>query len=216
MKPQHLTCPLSLHYSSTLRGSAWGGGSQQPARTPLHRFVFLALRRPCPEHGDAPLRRHNLIRDPNYSSTRRTSIWAGGSQQSAPSGSQTSKDPRPLRDRQYQSKMRQDILSYLQGDDFDISMGTLTNIQGKDYRAIFTYLLLTLDPCHPLNENARFEEQFVPALKSLKYPYAHQIDNKWLAAPASMHSWPSLLGVLHWLVEVCKVRLIALPLSPGI
>lgn len=102
--------------------------------------------------------------------------------------------------------MRQDILSYLQGDDFDISMGTLTNIQGKDYRAIFTYLLLTLDPCHPLNENARFEEQFVPALKSLKYPYAHQIDNKWLAAPASMHSWPSLLGVLHWLVEVCKAR----------
>ncbi|KDQ33536.1 hypothetical protein PLEOSDRAFT_1061192 [Pleurotus ostreatus PC15] len=147
----------------------------------------------------------NYGRTPLHNSTRRTSIWAGGSQQSAPSGSQTSKDPRPLRDRQYQSKMRQDILSYLQGDDFDISMGTLTNIQGKDYRAIFTYLLLTLDPCHPLNENARFEEQFVPALKSLKYPYAHQIDNKWLAAPASMHSWPSLLGVLHWLVEVCKV-----------
>jgi kinetochore protein NDC80 len=101
--------------------------------------------------------------------------------------------------------MRQDILNYLQSNGFDISMASLSNIQGKDYRAIFDFLLLTLDPSHPLGQNARFEDEFVPALKSLRYPFAHQIDNKWLAAPASMHSWPSLLGVLHWLVEVCKV-----------
>jgi kinetochore protein NDC80 len=102
--------------------------------------------------------------------------------------------------------MRQDIFSYLQGSGFDISLASLSNIQGKDYRAIFDFLLLTLDPSHPLGPNARFEDEFVPALKSLRYPFAHQIDNKWLAAPASMHSWPSLLGVLHWLVELCKVR----------
>jgi kinetochore protein NDC80 len=118
---------------------------------------------------------------------------------------QAVKDPRPLRDRQYQSKMRQDILGYLQNQlGLEITMSTLTNIQGKDYRAIFNELLLHLDPNHILNQ-PRFEDEFVPALKAVRYPFAHQIDNKWLAAPASMHSWPSLLGVLHWLVEMCKV-----------
>lgn len=101
--------------------------------------------------------------------------------------------------------MRQDILGYLQGAGLDITMPTLANIQGKDYRAIFDYLVQSLDPAFPLNKGARFEDEFVPALKAMRYPYAHQIDNKWLAAPASMHSWPSLLGVLHWLVELCKV-----------
>ena len=100
--------------------------------------------------------------------------------------------------------MRQDILDFLRNDGLEIQMSTLTNINGKDYRIIFDYLAHALDPIYPLNRG-RFEDEFVPALKALRYPYAHQIDNKWLAAPASMHSWPHLLGVLHWLVELCKV-----------
>ncbi|KAG6891035.1 hypothetical protein C0992_010697 [Termitomyces sp. T32_za158] len=147
----------------------------------------------------------NYGRTPLNSSTRHGSNWAAGGNV-APSGSQTLKDTRPLRDRQYQTKMRQEILSYLQGAGFEISMASLANITGKDFRAIFDFLVLTLDPSHPLGQSARFEDEFVPALKALRYPFAHQIDNKWLAAPASMHSWPSLLGVLHWLVEMCKLR----------
>ena len=115
------------------------------------------------------------------------------------------KDPRPLRDRSYQSKMRQDVVNYLNSSGFEISMTTLANIQGKDYRAIFQALALTLDSCYPFKEGARFEDEFVPALKALRYPFAHQIDQKWLAAVASPHSWPYLLGALHWLVELCKV-----------
>ncbi|KAF9009339.1 HEC/Ndc80p family-domain-containing protein [Cyathus striatus] len=148
----------------------------------------------------------NYGRTPLNHSTRRVSVWGGNTVLAPPIGSQTVKDSRPLRDRQYQTKMRQDILSYLQSSGYDINMSILTNIQGKDYRAIFDFLVLRLDPCHPLNPSTRFEDQFVPALKALRYPFSHQIDNKWLAAPASMHSWPSLLGVLHWLVELCKMR----------
>ncbi|KAG6920000.1 hypothetical protein DXG01_013349 [Tephrocybe rancida] len=147
----------------------------------------------------------NYGRTPLNNSTRRGSIWGGGVNAPPPS-SQTLKDTRPLRDRQYQTKMRQEILGYLQGAGFEISMASLANITGKDFRAIFDFLVLTLDPSHPLGQGARFEDEFVPALKALRYPFAHQIDNKWLAAPASMHSWPSLLGVLHWLVEMCKLR----------
>ncbi|KXN82503.1 putative kinetochore protein NDC80 [Leucoagaricus sp. SymC.cos] len=146
-------------------------------------------------------------RTPLHNSTRRPSIWGsggGGSQMPAPSG-QSFKDPRPLRDKQYQGRMRQEIFLFLQSAGFDIAHSTLSNIQGKEYRAVFEFLILNLDPVYPFSAG-RFEDDFAPALKALRYPYAHVLDNKWLAAPASMHSWPPLLGVLHWLVEMCKLR----------
>lgn len=143
---------------------------------------------------------HNLVW--SNSSTRRPSLWGGGAQMLPPS-SQIFKDTRPLRDRQFQSKMRQDIFVFLQSAGFDIAPTTLTNIQGKEYRTIFEFLVRDLDPGYPLS-GGRFEDEFAPALKAFRYPYAHNLDNKWLAAPASMHSWPPLLGVLHWLVEMCK------------
>lgn len=106
--------------------------------------------------------------------------------------------------------MKQEIHAYIKSLNQDISLATLNNIQGKDYRSIFDFLVLKLDPFHPLNPNARFDDEFVPALRALRYPFAGGIDNKWLAAPASMHSWPALLGVLHWLVEACKVIFLSL------
>lgn len=115
------------------------------------------------------------------------------------------KDSRPLRDRQYQVKMRQDIVTELQNSGYDIHPSTLANITGKDFRAIFQHLVLLLDPNYPFNHSARFEDEFLPAMRALRYPFVGQLDSKWLAAPASMHSWPSLLGVLHWLVNLVEV-----------
>ncbi|THU99358.1 hypothetical protein K435DRAFT_777030 [Dendrothele bispora CBS 962.96] len=141
------------------------------------------------------------------SAARRDSLWPRGAPVAAPSGSQVAKDPRPLRDKGFQQKERQDILEYLKGAGLDINMQRLANIQSKDYRAIFEYLVQCLDPAQAIDSsNGRFEEGFINALKALKYPYIHQIDSKWLAAPASLHTWPMLLGVLHWLVELCKMR----------
>ncbi|KAJ7752073.1 HEC/Ndc80p family-domain-containing protein [Mycena metata] len=148
----------------------------------------------------------NYGRTPLNNSTRRGSTWGGGASAVPPAGSQNAKDPRPLRERAFQTQMKQEIHAYIKSLNQDISLATLNNIQGKDYRSIFDFLVLKLDPFHPLNPNARFEDEFVPALRALRYPFAGGIDNKWLAAPASMHSWPALLGVLHWLVEACKAR----------
>ncbi|OAX41313.1 hypothetical protein K503DRAFT_863957 [Rhizopogon vinicolor AM-OR11-026] len=149
----------------------------------------------------------NYGRTPLTNSSRRGSIWTGGASLAPPSGSQTFKDPRPLRERSYQSKMKQDIYSWLQATEFDISMQTLSSITGKDYRAMFQHLVTIVDPAYPFDARLRFEDEFQPALKALRYPFAAQIDNKWLAAPGSMHSWPALLAVLHWLVEMGKARL---------
>ncbi|KAF5365771.1 hypothetical protein D9758_003150 [Tetrapyrgos nigripes] len=141
------------------------------------------------------------------SAARRDSLWSRGPPSSAPSSSQVAKDPRPLRDKTFQQKERQDILEYLKGAGLDITMQRLANIQSKDYRIIFEYLVHCLDANNIIDSsNGRFEEGFISALKGLKYPYVHQIDSKWLAAPASLHTWPMLLGVLHWLVELCKMR----------
>lgn len=148
-------------------------------------------------------------------SVRRGSMWGGAGGALQPAAIQTLKDTRPLRDRQYQTKMRQDVVSWLQSTEYDISMQTLANITGKEYRNIVQYLFSMLDPGYPFDPQARFEDEFTPALKCLRYPFVGQIDPKWLAAPASMHSWPSLLGVLHWLVVMCKVRRKSLSLFTG-
>ena len=123
----------------------------------------------------------------------------------APPGSQTLKDPRPIRDRAYQSKMRQEIFAWLQTTEYEISMQTLMSITGKDYRSMFQHLVNLVDPCYPFDPKARFEDEFQPALRAFRYPFVSQLDNKWLAAPGSMHSWPTLLAVLHWLVQMGKV-----------
>lgn len=137
---------------------------------------------------------------------RRGSLWGGGGGALQPAVTQILKDTRPLRDRQYQTKMRQDIVSWLQSTEYDISMQTLANITGKEYRNIVQYLFSMLDPGYWFDPQARFEDEFIQALKCIRYPFVGHVDPKWLAAPASMHSWPQLLGVLHWLIVMCKVR----------
>jgi kinetochore protein NDC80 len=112
---------------------------------------------------------------------------------------------RPLRDRAFQAKLRQDVLSWLQSTGYDIDRSVLANITGRDYRSIIFHLVYLLDPGHLFNDKAKFEDEFVLLLKTLRYPFVAQIDPKWLAAPASMHAWPNLLAVLHWLSEMGKV-----------
>ncbi|TRM61738.1 HEC/Ndc80p family-domain-containing protein [Schizophyllum amplum] len=148
----------------------------------------------------------NVGRTP-LNNVRRGSMWPGAGGTIQQQGAQASaKDPRPLREKSYQALMRRDIIDYLKNAGTDITSATLANITAKDFRQIFNFLILSLDPSYPFTPGARLEEEFVPALKAQRYPYAHTISNNWLAAPASMHSWPSLLGVLHWLVELCKLK----------
>lgn len=134
-------------------------------------------------------------------------MWVGGSQGAVQPGSQTmmTKDPRPLRDRQFQSRMRQDVYGWLVSSGYEITPSAFQSITGSEFRNIFQYLVNRLDPCWPFDMEKKLDEQFLPPLKALRYPYVGQLDCKWLAAPASMHSWPALLGMLHWLVQIDKV-----------
>ena len=142
----------------------------------------------------------------SYSNARRGSIWPAGNQATAPSGSQQGgKDPRPLRDRPFQAKMRQDVVTWLISNGYEIPPQVLQNITNKDCRGIFQHLITLLDPSWPFNPDGRFDEEFTQALRAVKYPYLSQIDLRWLATPGTMHAWPSLLGLLHWLAEMGSV-----------
>ncbi|CAK5279591.1 unnamed protein product [Mycena citricolor] len=146
----------------------------------------------------------NYGRTPLNNSTRRGSMWPGAANMPPPPSSQTMKDTRPLREKSFQITMKQDISQYLRSVHYDIGPATLNNIQGKEYRAIVEFLILQLDPYHPFDPASRMEDEFIPALRALRYPFVNSIDVKSLAAPASMHYWPAFLGVMHWLVECCK------------
>jgi kinetochore protein NDC80 len=141
------------------------------------------------------------------SSTRRGSIWAGGAQGNVPPGSQPVKDNRPLRERPYQVKMRQDIIDWCRTNDLDISPQVLQNITAKDFRVIFEQLVQCLDPSWAFDPTKNLGDQLIQALKALYYPYVGSIDLKWLSAPGAPYSWPSLLGMLHWLAELGRVRI---------
>ncbi|KAI0029826.1 HEC/Ndc80p family-domain-containing protein [Vararia minispora EC-137] len=139
-------------------------------------------------------------------SQRRGSMWQGVMATPAPPAL-TARDPRSLRDRPFQAEIRKDIAAWLTETGWTCAPQTLNNITAKDFRIIFQHLILLLDPNYPFDPNVRLEDDFVPALKCIQYPFVNQLDSKWLVTPASMHAWPFLLGVLHWLVEEGKGRL---------
>ncbi|KAL6309132.1 HEC/Ndc80p family-domain-containing protein [Sparassis latifolia] len=139
---------------------------------------------------------------PFYSNTRRGSMWAGGAQIGPlPGGQGSAKDTRPLRDKQFQARMRQDIVTWLLSNGYDVPPQILQNVSNKDFRSVFERLVTLLDSSWPFELDRRLEEQFLQPLRALRYPYVGQIDLKWIVTPATPHSWPHLLGVLHWLAE---------------
>ncbi|KAI5123278.1 hypothetical protein M0805_009300 [Coniferiporia weirii] len=151
-------------------------------------------------------------RTPMRNSVRGAQQWTGGRQSMippTPGPSHALKDPRNNRDKAFQQTMRNIIFAWLQESQFQgtISRQTLLSPTAKDFRGIFEHLIGLLDPTYAFGEKGkRFEDEVVPILKAHHYPFADSIDKKWLAAPASMHSWPSLLAMLHWLVELSKAR----------
>lgn len=135
-------------------------------------------------------------------------MWAGGAQGAAPIASQIMKDTRPLRERSYQSKMRQDIVDWCRANELDVGPQVLQNITAKDFRIIFEALIQCLDPDWGFDSSKNLGDQLITALKALCYPYVNSIDLKWLSAPGAPYSWPSLLGMLHWLSELGRVSIL--------
>lgn len=114
-------------------------------------------------------------------------------------------DLRPLRDKNYQSLISQEIYDFLVTNRYEIEMKqpltprTLRQPTQKDFVLIFQFLYGRLDP------NYRFarsmETEVFAVLRSLGYPYLESINRLSISAVGGQN-WPSFLGMLYWLVKV--------------
>lgn len=117
----------------------------------------------------------------------------------------SSRDTRPLRDRNYQALISQIIYDYLLDNKFEVDMRhpltqkTLKAPTQKDFVLIFQWLYKRLDPGYKFTKSIEHEVYFL--LKTINYPFLESINKSQISAVGGQN-WPNYLGMLHWLVEL--------------
>ncbi|ORX68289.1 hypothetical protein DL89DRAFT_268799 [Linderina pennispora] len=108
------------------------------------------------------------------------------------------KDPRPVKDRSFQSKAQQTIMLYLSTHAYPglLTPKTLVAPTVKDFQ---TNLQV---PVHEAGSKVqvreKFEDDALQILRGVKYPKSQ------LFSAGSMSAWPILLAMLLWLVELIE------------
>ncbi|CAB4023874.1 kinetochore NDC80 homolog [Paramuricea clavata] len=136
----------------------------------------------------------------SFGSSRRSSQYGRGDPHTQ------LKDPRPLSDKSYQLKEIKDILQFLSENDYQhpISTKTMQIPTSKEFLKVFSFLYSRISPNATYKKlvEKRPEEEVPKILKSLGYPFT--IHKTSLSNVGSPHTWPILLGALHWLMELVK------------
>lgn len=115
------------------------------------------------------------------------------------------RDPRPLRDRNYQNAIQQEIYDYLTFNKFDVETGHPISLKflkqptQKGFMIIFKWLYLRLDPGYKFTKTV--EHEVYQILRTLQYPYLETINKSQISAVGGS-SWPKFLGMLYWLVKI--------------
>ena len=112
------------------------------------------------------------------------------------------KDPRPIRDKGWQFAAIKILVEFLldAGYDKPISQKILNAPSAKDFQCIFKFLYQRLDPGYQWKK--KFEEEVQGVMRGLRYPFADSISKTQLHAVGSIHTWPSCLAMLVWMVEL--------------
>lgn len=119
-------------------------------------------------------------------------------------------DPRPLRDRNYQALLQQEIHDFLQANQFELHANhplttkTLRQPTQKDFVVVFQFLYNKLDPHYRFLRT--IETEVFLLLKILNYPYLDTITRSQISAVGGQN-WPAFLGVLYWLVRLVLLSL---------
>ena len=115
------------------------------------------------------------------------------------------RDPRPLRDRNYQALLGQQLLDYLSHNGFEMEMkhsltaNTMKSPTQKDFNLIFQWLYRRIDPTYRPQRN--IDQEIPPILKQLRYPYEKNITKSQIAAVGGQN-WSTFLGLLHWMMQL--------------
>lgn len=117
----------------------------------------------------------------------------------------STRDPRPLRDKNFQGAVQEEIYEYLSRNRFELEMNHAISVKflrlptQKGFVLIFKWLYLRLDPGYHFTKS--IEHEVYQILKNLQYPYLETINKSQISAVGGS-SWPRFLGMLHWLVKV--------------
>ncbi|CAI5502268.1 unnamed protein product [Closterium sp. Naga37s-1] len=109
-------------------------------------------------------------------------------------------DPRPITSKAYQSRCADSVLEYLLAAGYDRSLNrkVLAMPSSKDFFRMAEFLLARIDPRFKLGPKQ--DDDLLAALKWLGYPFS--ISKNSLHSVGTPHTWPPLLAMLHWLVQL--------------
>merc|ERR1711971_1341118 len=122
--------------------------------------------------------------------------------------SKMTKDPRPLKDKQWVQEQIQLLIQYLCGHGYESSMLSpkeLNPPSTKNFQFICSFLFQQIDPTFMLSGNANgassFEAECIAFFEKLGYPFKITKSSMRCIAP---HSWPALLGAISWIIELLR------------
>jgi kinetochore protein NDC80 len=148
-------------------------------------------------------RRSSIYRAPNSQVGNYQSFF-----QSAPQPAGVPRDPRPLKDRSYQTKIGQELLEYLAQHNFEMDMkhslsqNIIKSPTQKDFNFMFQWLYHRIDPSYRFQKN--IDQEVPPLLKQLRYPYEKSITKSQISAVGGQN-WSTFLGLLHWMMELAQM-----------
>lgn len=128
--------------------------------------------------------------------------------QQAPQPAGVPRDPRPLKDRAYQTKVGQELLDYLTNYGFEMEMkhmlsqNTVRSPTQKDFNYMFQFLYHRIDPSYRFLKN--IDQEVPPILKQLRYPFEKSITKSAIAAVGGQN-WSTFLGLLHWMMQLAQM-----------
>ncbi|WWD07983.1 hypothetical protein V865_006093 [Kwoniella europaea PYCC6329] len=163
-------------------------------------------------HNGGPFGRTPQINRSIPNSARRSSVFTSSSHHrpsmaSAVHASTLHKDSRPIRDKSFQAECMRNVSDYLLNARYTapITSKTLMSPTAKEFQSIFRYLISSLiDP--GMSWGKKFEDDALSILKDIRYPGLDSVSKTAFTAPGAPQSWPGLLAMLNWLVELCKAH----------
>lgn len=126
----------------------------------------------------------------------------------APQPAGVPRDPRPLKDRTFQAHIGQELMDYLTHNNYEMEMktslrfNTISQPTQKDFELMFQWLYHRIDPSYMFR--LKIDAEVPQVLKQLRYPYERSITKSALSAVGGT-SWPTFLGMLHWLMQLAKM-----------
>ncbi|KAF9921409.1 kinetochore-associated Ndc80 complex subunit ndc80 [Linnemannia zychae] len=153
------------------------------------------------------------VMGPPMSSNRRVSNFAPRQSINGPSPSMglsissniSIRDPRAVKDKGFQRNLIFNIVTFLTQSGYPhvITSKNLTHPTNKDFQDIFKFLYLKMEPGYEFQK--KFEDEVPVLLKTMRYPAADSISKTSLYTVGTPHSWPNMLALLGWMVDVIMI-----------